>query len=110
MNCIDAVEGTAKTMLARFLDLATECRMDASEYIRNVKMVIDGAALFIKQNPEISDTPDILRDVLYEYAKSQWLSRMEKTFEPDPVAGEGPDLEYQAYCYDHVYAQGNYPP
>lgn len=109
MNCIDAVEGTAKTMLSRFLDLATDYRMDASEYIRNVKMVIDGAAQFIKDNPEVSDTPDILRDVLYAYARSQWLSRMEKTFETDAANASGPDLDYQAYCYDHVFAQGNYP-
>ena len=109
MNCIDAVEGTAKAILAKFLDLATEYRMDASEYIRNVKTVIEGAAHFITENPELSNKPDILRDVLYEHAKTQWLSRMEKNLEADPATSTGPDLEYQAYCYDHLYAQGNYP-
>jgi hypothetical protein len=109
MNCIDAVEGTAKSMLSRFLDLAIDYRMDASEYIRNVKTVIDGAAQFIKDNPEVSDSPDILRDVLYAYAKSQWLSRMEKTLEADPATATGPDVEYQEYCYDHLYDRGNYP-
>lgn len=69
MNCIDAVEGTAKTVLTRFVELSAEYRMDVSEYIRNVKTVIEGAALFLKTNPEVSDTPDILRDVLYDHAK-----------------------------------------
>jgi hypothetical protein len=44
MNCIDAVEGVAKAMLATFLDASIEYRMDVSEYIRNVKAVTDGVA------------------------------------------------------------------
>lgn len=109
MNCIDAVEGTAKAVLNRFLDLATEYRMDASEYIRNTKAVIDAAVLFAKSNPEISETPDLIRDILYDFARTQWLGRLEKTVEPDLALKEKPDLEYQAYCYDYVYTHGNYP-
>ncbi|BBO86405.1 hypothetical protein [Desulfosarcina ovata] len=109
MNCIDAVEGTAKSVLTQFVDLSAEYRMDVSEYIRNAKMVIDGAVLFLKSNPELNHSPDLLRDVLYDHAKAQWLLRLEKAAESDPAAAASPDMEYHAYCYDHVYARGEYP-
>lgn len=109
MNCIDAVEGTAKTLLTVFLDVSTEYRMDASEYIRNVKAVIDAVLLFVQNNPEISQAPQLIRDVLYDYARSQWLARLEKSVDSEPEAAAKPDLEYQSYCYDYVYAHGNYP-
>jgi hypothetical protein len=109
MNCIDAVEGTAKTLLGTFLDVATEYRSDASEYIRNVKAVIDGVVFFIKDNPEVSGTPELMRDELYNYAKMLWLERLEKAVDPDSKTGANPDIEYQAYCYDYVFDHGNYP-
>jgi hypothetical protein len=109
MNCIDAVEGTAKAVLIKLLDLATEYRMDASEYIRNVKAVVDAVVLFVKNNPEISETPDILRDILYDFARGQWLTRIQKTVEPGQAEPENADIEYQAYCYDYIYTHGNYP-
>jgi hypothetical protein len=109
MNCIDAVEGVAKAMLATFLDASIEYRMDVSEYIRNVKAVTDGVALFVKNNPEICETPDLIQSVLYNCAKTMWLSRLEKTIDPDQAGEVKPDLDYQAYCYDYVYAHGNYP-
>ncbi|MCB2146498.1 MAG: hypothetical protein KQI81_08490 [Deltaproteobacteria bacterium] len=109
MNCIDAVEGMAKALLGKFLEVSTEYRLDDSEYIRTVKAVIDTVILFVKNNPEISETPELIREVLYDYAKTQWLGRLEKTVDSDPVAGATRDLEYQAYCYDYLYAHGNYP-
>ena len=109
MNCIDAVEGTAKSMLEKFMELAAENRLDASEYIRSVKTVIDATVLFVNNNPEVSETPDLLHRVLHDYARSLWLARLEKSTESDQAAGSGPDIDYQAYCYDYVYAHGNYP-
>lgn len=109
MNCIDAVEGTAKSMLDKFMDLAAENRLDASEYIRNVKTVIDATVQFVKNNPEVSEAPDLIQGVLHDYAKSLWLTRLEKSADVDQAADCGPDMDYQAYCYDYVYAHGNYP-
>jgi hypothetical protein len=109
MNCIDAIEGTAKALLGQFLDVSTEYRLDESEYIRNVKAVIDGVTLFVKDNPEICETPDLIRGVLYDFAKLQWLAWLEKTVDPDQETGAKSDVEYQSYCYDYVYAHGNYP-
>ena len=111
MNRIEAAEGTAKAVLTKYFEIATEYRMDASEYIRNVKAVIDAVTEFVKSNPEISDTPDILRDILYDFAKQNWLAGVQKIVEPDQaeVQETDVDIEYQAYCYDYIYARGNYP-
>jgi len=109
MKCIDAVEGVAKAMLETFMDVSAEYRMDVSEYIRNVKAIIDGVTLFVKNNPEVSDSPEIIRGVLYDSAKAQWLARLEKSFDPERMGDSKPDLEYQAYSYDYIYAHGNYP-
>ena len=38
-----------------------------------------------------------------------WQARLEKTLDSDQEAGATRDLEYQAYCYDYLYAHGNYP-
>jgi hypothetical protein len=109
MNCIDAVEGTAKALLVKFLEVSTEYRLDESEYIRNVKAVIDAVALFVKNNPEVCDAPELIRGVLYDFAKAQWLAWPEKTVDSDQETGTRSDPEYQSYCYDYVYACGNYP-
>ena len=109
MNCIDAVEGTSKVVLARLLDLSAEFSMDASEYIRNTKAVIDAVASYVGDNPEISDVPELIRDELYDYAKALWLGHLEKSADTPPDSPTSPDLDYQAYCYDYVYAHGNYP-
>lgn len=109
MNCIDAIEGTAKTLLLKFVDISSDYRLDASEYVRSVKAVIDAAVHFIRNNPEVSETPELVREVLYDYAKEQWLTRLEKNVDPNQPAVGKPDIEYQAYCYDYVYVHGNYP-
>lgn len=109
MNRIEAAEGTAKAVLIKLLDLATEYRMDASEYIRNVKAVIDAVAGFVKDNPEISETPDILKEILYGFAKEKWMERIQKATEPGQNESDKADIEYQSYCYDYIFAHGNYP-
>lgn len=109
MNCIDALEGMAKELLGKFVEVSTEYRLDESEYIRNVKAVIEAVILFVKNNPEVSEAPELIREVLYNDAKARWLARLEKTVDPGQENGGTRDLEYQAYCYDYLYAHGNYP-
>jgi hypothetical protein len=109
MNCFEAAEGTAKAVLIKLLDLAMEYRMDASEYIRNVKAIIDAVTAFAKHNPEVSDTPDTLRKTLQDFARGQWLSRIQKAVDLGEIQSEKADIEYQAYCYDYIYTHGNYP-
>ncbi len=109
MNCIDAVEGLAKVVLVRLLDMSTEFNQDASEYIRSTKAVIDAVASYVGDNPEISDVPDLIRDELYDYARAQWLAHLRENTDLETPATENPDQDYQAYCYDYVYVHGNYP-
>jgi hypothetical protein len=109
MNCIDAVEGTAKAIIGRLLETAAEDRLDASEFIRTIKMVLEATVAFVAENPEISDKPELMRDELYNHAKTLWLAHLEKTLDHGEEADFKPDVEYQAYCYDHVYDCGNYP-
>ncbi len=109
MKCIDALEGTAKAILASFVDLATEYRLDASEYIRHVKTVIDGTVLFVTNNPEVGATPELIRGVLYDHAKMLWLARLQEAVVTETEECDFPDIDYQAYCYDYVYDHGNYP-
>ena len=109
MNCSDAVEGATKAVLARFLDLSTEYRMETSEYIRTVNAIVDAVVLYAKSNPDVSQQPDTIRNVLHDYARTQWLDRLEKTIASDPSEGDEANIEYQAYCYDYLCAHGNYP-
>jgi len=109
MNCIDAVEGTAKATLDRFLDFATGRRLDASEYIQNVKTVIGGVIRFVENNPEVSEQPELIRGVLYDHAKQLWLGYLEASVDPESDSAAAADREYQAYCYDYVFNHGNFP-
>ncbi len=109
MNSIDAVEGTAKTLLGVFVNAADEYRLDASEYIRNVKYVIDAVVHFVENNPEVGETPELIRDELYSHAKALWLERLTQTVDSGLEWPVDSDIEYHAYCYDYVYDHGNYP-
>jgi hypothetical protein len=109
MNCIDAVEGTAKVLLQKFLDVSVENRQDVSEYIREVKVVIDAVAQFLKNNPEVTVPSNAIRSVLYDYAKTQWLIRLVKSVDSGTEAAMDNDTEYQAYCYDYLFTHGDYP-
>lgn len=109
MNCIDAVEGTAKVLLQKFLDVSVENRQDLSEYIREVKVVIDAVAQFLKNNPEVNVASEAIRSVLYDYAKAQWLGRLGKTGDFSDQTTTEKDIEYQAYCYDYLFTHGDYP-
>lgn len=110
MNCIDAIEGTIKSVLGNHLDAAVAYHFDESEYVRNVKLIIQATQQFVLENPEITPLPETLRTVLYDHAKKLWMDRLGTM-----PATEGPEsdderLEYDGYRYDYIYANGLYPP
>lgn len=74
MKCIDAVEGAVKCILSRIHEVTLEDRMDDSEYVRNVKAVIDATDLFVEGNQEIVPDRNLLKNVLYSYSKDLWRS------------------------------------
>lgn len=113
MNCIDAIEGTVKQILDGLQHLYREQGLDDTEHIRNVRIVIDGTDRFIAENPEIACKPRTLQKVLYAYAKQLWMeavSAREPHLADTAPADPAHAASYPAYYFDHIYANGIYPP
>ena len=111
MKCIDAIEGTVKYIFNRLHALSKEDRLDDTEYIRNVKAVIEATDKFLQDNPELVEGPELVKQVLYNYSRDLWLTG-------EPPAEQAPDKieeaidekeEYQTYYYDYIYHRGVYP-
>ncbi len=109
MNNLDAIEGSVKSILEKLHGVWIDTNLDDSEYIRNAKAVIEAADRFIQENREITSEPEILIEVLYQYAKELWLTH--KMTVEMPVAGENDENgDYSEYCFDYIYKHGVYPP
>jgi hypothetical protein len=114
MKCIDAIEGTAKYIIKELhtTHIQNGVSADDSQYIYNVKMVISASDLYVRDHPELIEDPEILKQVLYEYARNLWLMGPEpvKTHS-DSTTGlvESENEEYQTYYYDYIYNRGVYP-
>jgi len=111
MNCIDAVEGALKSAIDHLQKQGSRHPQDATQFIRSVQAVIESADTFIGRHPEITPSPDVLRHVLYDFAKQLWVAEQV----PSPsAAGDPPPeadmAEYYEYCFDYLYANGVYPP
>jgi hypothetical protein len=115
MNCIDAIEGAAKSVITEFFQIFNQNRLDDTEYARNVKAVIDSVDGFICKNREILSDPQMLKQVLYEFSRELWLKNLEKNrkaaIEPDGehVAAETENDRYDEYYFDYIYNHGEYP-
>lgn len=114
MNFIDAIEGTAKSTIRNLLRDFVEDRLDDTEYVRNVKAVLNGAEEFVMANREILCDVKVLRRVLYEYAKELWITNLKTKLEQESETGETrPDMveneEYFDYYFDYIYAHSLYP-
>ena len=61
------------------------------------------------ENREITNEPDILTNVLRQFAKTLWLNH--KTTVEKATAGDSDDNgDYSEYCFDYIYEHGVYPP
>jgi len=111
MNCIDAVEGTANTIIEGLFHLFIEYNLDDTEYIRNIKAVMDSTDIFLQNNREISDNPRTLKKVLYEHAKDLWLNNLFNKIGTDNINNEqiSERREYNGYYFDYIYNHGTYP-
>lgn len=112
MKCIDAIEGTVKSILHQVHAASIEDNLDDSEYVRNVKVVIEATDRFIRSNPELVENPQLLNDVLYRYSRDLWLMDLrgvkQETAGQTQEAGSESE-EYQTYYYDYLYQRGIYP-
>jgi hypothetical protein len=111
MKCIDAIEGTVKSILTRIHAVSIEDNLDDTEYVRNVKAIIDATDQFIRSNPELVEDPRLLSDVLYRYSRDLWLMNLQGSGHNPGRTEETPpeNEEYQTYYYDYLYHRGIYP-
>lgn len=113
MNLIDAIEGTAKCIIHRFYQVFIEDGLEDTEYVRNVKAVIESVDYFMQKNQEILRDPEILKQVLYSYSKDLWLKDIEKDKIKKCISiTENINLkydEYNEYYYDYIYYHGDFP-
>ncbi len=114
MNCIDAIEGTAKCIIGQLHSQCVQLRTDDSEYIQLVKSIIEGTKSFVQANREVSNDPETVQNVLYSYAKSIWRDHRhtDLMITGGANATDGGVLtedDYYNYYYDYIYANGMYP-
>lgn len=114
MKCIDAIEGTVKFVIKELYatHIQHSASADDSEYIYNVKTVIQATDQYVRTHPEFIEDPQILKRVLYEYSRNLWLLGKEPVAVHSETAtgltDSGND-EYQTYYYDYIYNRGVYP-
>jgi len=111
MNCIDAVEGTTKNIIDGLFQLFVEYNLDDTEYIRNIKTVMDSTDVFLQNNKELYGNPHTLKKVLYEHAKDLWLNNVFNKIGADNISREqvSDKIEYNGYYFDYIYNHGTYP-
>lgn len=107
MNCIDAIEGTAKKVISDFHALHEAGEMDDTEFARSTRVLIDGTGAFVTNNCEITPTPELLKTVLFEYARDLWKRTLvAKAAGRDTGAL---DAGYDDYYFDYIFRHGTYP-
>ncbi len=112
MKCIDAVEGTVKCILKQMHAAHKDAYTDDSEYVQQVRTIIEATGQHVAQNPEYIQDPNILKQVLYVYSRNLWLMEQQTgEMPPDPQFGGATSEtdDYQTYYYDYLYERGVYP-
>ena len=115
MNCIDAIEGTVKHIIIHIFNQYVTFGQDDTEFILNVKSVIEGTEEFVLKNSDIINNPKTLKTVLYDLAKELWLQHLKKQpapsieGSPSQKQNEADEDGYYEYYYDHIYHHGVYP-
>ncbi len=112
MKCIDAIEGTVKSILQQLHTVSMEQNLDDSEYVRNVKAIIEATDHFILNNPEVVDDPELIKQVLYLHSRNLWLMQQRDAQQADidktdDISSDAE--EYQTYYFDYLYHRGSYP-
>ena len=112
MKCIDAIEGTVKNIIKEIHTAYSRNSADDSEYIFNVKTVIEATDQYVRSHPEFIENPDILRQVLYAYSRNLWLAAQYPAAtnpQTKTTILDEENEEYQTYYYDYIYNKGIYP-
>jgi hypothetical protein len=102
MQSIDAIEGAVTYILENLHMQAGESGLDDTEYIGNVRAVMEAVGRFIDENREIISEPSMLHKVLYGHARNLWVSKVNES-------ETSPDDPYSEYYFDYIYKHGTYP-
>ncbi len=113
MNCIDGIEGVLRCILGEFQERYVTGSLDDTDFIPNLRVVIDGAARFLEQNEEIGIAPEILRNVMYKACKKWWMDfavsqRMVDAASDQETPNEN-SKEYLDHYFEYIYHHGTYP-
>ncbi len=113
MKCIDAIEGTTKYIISEFHQMYIKEGLDDTEYIRNIKTIINGIDMFTQDNKEIISEAKMLKQVLYSFSKELWSANLEKTHTENITSHDEDDSSensgYYDYYFDYIYNHGVYP-
>ena len=114
MNCIDAIEGSAKSIIDRLHQVFLDDKLDDADFIRNVKAVLKGTESFVESSTELLHDPKVMSKVLYDYSKDLWMSalndRLKREAEEEGREwDEKENKEYYEYYYDYIYVHSIYP-
>ncbi len=106
MNYIDAIEGTVRVIIQHLHAHFVDGNQDDSEYIRAIRLIIEGAASFVADHPELMTPQDVFKEVLYQYAKGLWMETINAIY---PALAAAEPHDYRSYYFDYIYAHGTYP-
>lgn len=113
MDLTDAVGGSFRAVIRRFFKLYLKSAMDDTEYVQNIRVVVEAAEDFTSQNRDTLSTSCNLPDGLQALAKDLWmthtLAQQETTGNPGAVSHEENICGYYDYYYDFIYAHDAYP-
>ncbi len=115
MNCIDAIEGIVKTIVDCTLEDLASDNLDDTLFIHSVKTTITATLTFLSKNIEVSDNPDLVKRIIYDYAKEKWITHWIACEKRDHQMIEDGNIKsvdraYLDYYYDYIYDRGVYPP
>jgi hypothetical protein len=107
----DTIEGLTKAVIQKMFDDFIQNTLDDSEYIRNIKSVIQATDSFLKSHKGLVNVPESFGLELYRFAQSLWLQHHSHTCPPpkDEVQNEMEEDSYYEYYFDYLYQYGKYP-
>ncbi len=109
----DIIQGLMRAVLKSLHDMRTAERQDDTEYIRNVKAVLEATRGYARDRLADEDAPGALQSDLYQCAKRMWLDNLRQSAAEENPADRDIGINddgYYDYYYDYIYNHGVYPP
>jgi hypothetical protein len=105
-------ENIGMTILKNFFDYYCEQRLDDAEYIRVVKVIINGIQESMLSlgvsDKEAESLNEKLTGFNRELYKDLWLKNAKKNEDPEDIDLDS-ESESAAYYFDYIYEHGEHP-